>query len=48
MRVQRATTNVLNAGVLREAFDVIEEWNARATRHYGCAGLPCCYERCLM
>jgi hypothetical protein len=35
--VQRATTNVLNAGVLREAFDVIEEWNARATRDYGCA-----------
>jgi hypothetical protein len=35
--MQRATTNVLNAGVLREAFDVIEEWNARATRHYGCA-----------
>jgi hypothetical protein len=48
MRVQRSSTDVLNAMLLREVFDVIGKWDARARRDYGRAGLPCCYERCLM
>jgi hypothetical protein len=41
MRVQRATTDVLNAGVLREKLEAVREWNARATRHYECAECWC-------